>query len=379
MKIVRDFRRTGISKPRKIRENQGAMSGVLRLIPYFDAERVRQPGGAAIPAQVLSVFWPSSSSRDGPQWTESRAPQWLRADHRWIDLCVRLRHDEILGWHARNVLRYLEPEFFEPALAAAVRKEGPRVTRPRTHAFRDLVARYRAGEHVQVWQTLCSLGPIAGDLRQEADAVAHETMKRVAHNLDLLASRFYARGWVALTGMLRTSPKPDDGRICAEIERITKSPIPPSLSAFWHVVGGVDLVWDYNTEKRPPVLLPGITLDLDVLDPLFIAAPADVEYLFGEWEHAVEKTHPELLDPFSIDLAPDYLHKANISGGAAYAIELPHFGADPVLQNERHRLPLVGYLRHCLRWAGFAMLERHAGDNGVAHLVATLTEGFEPF
>jgi hypothetical protein len=31
MKIVRDFRRTGISKPRKIRENQGAMSGVLNL------------------------------------------------------------------------------------------------------------------------------------------------------------------------------------------------------------------------------------------------------------------------------------------------------------------------------------------------------------
>jgi hypothetical protein len=32
MKIVRDFRRTGISKPRKIRENQGAMSGVLKVV-----------------------------------------------------------------------------------------------------------------------------------------------------------------------------------------------------------------------------------------------------------------------------------------------------------------------------------------------------------
>ena len=165
------------------------------------------------------------------------------------------------------------------------------------------------------------LGAIAGDLRQEAEAFAHETMKRVAYNLDLLTFRFYARGWVVLTGMLRTSPNPDDGRICAEIERITKSPIPPSLSAFWRVVGGVDLVWDYKTEKRPPVFLPGITLDLDVLHPLYIAAAAARQVFVWRMEHAVMKTHPELLDPFSFDLAPDYLHKADISGGVPYAIK----------------------------------------------------------
>ena len=355
------------------------MEAFDKLLPYFDAKRVRQSGGAAIPGEALRSFAPSSFSRDGPQWTEPRAPQWLRADRRWIDLCVRLRRDEDLGLVARNVLRYVEPELFEPALAEAIEKEGPQVSEPRTRAFGDLLTRYKSGEFVRVWEDLRAQQAIARDLRQEAEAVAEETMRRVAHNLDLLASRFEAKGWVALTDELRTRPNPDDRAVFTEIDRITKSPIPPSLLAFWREVGGVDLVWDYNTEARPPALSPIVTLDLARLDPLCVAAPCHVEYLFEEWEDHIKATHPQLLDPFSLYLAPDYLHKADISGGPPYAIDMPFLGADPIFQNERHRLPFVDYLRHCLCWAGFGMLDRHANESGVKQLIAELTEGFEPF
>jgi hypothetical protein len=54
MKIVRDFRRTGISKPRKIRENQGAMSGVLNLLPLWSCRAKRLLFSAALLLKIES-------------------------------------------------------------------------------------------------------------------------------------------------------------------------------------------------------------------------------------------------------------------------------------------------------------------------------------
>jgi hypothetical protein len=59
-----------------------------------------------------------------------------------------------------------------------------------------------------------------------------------------------------------------------------------------------------------------------------------------------------------LDLAPDYLHKANISGGAPYAITAPNDAADAILENEEHALPFVEYLRLCFEWGGFPRLQR---------------------
>ncbi len=360
--------------------DQDPMGAFDLLEPYFEPDRVRQPGGMAIPVTILSIFAPGSFTRDGPGWTESRAPGWLRKDRRWFDLCIGLRHDEHLGEHARAVLRYVERELVEPALAAAVEAEGPRVVHARTAAFGDLLTRYRGGDHLEVWRMLRSFEAIEGDLREEADAVARETMQRVAHNVDLLASRLQARGWRAFTGRPRTPPGANDSEIFAEIERITKCPLPPSLRAFWEIVGGVDFVWDYNTEEEPPSLSPDLShIELYSLDPLYVDAPAVVEDLLEEWQETAQETHPELLDPFALDLAPDYLHKADISGGAPYGFELPARGADPVFVNEEHLLPFVDYLRLNLKWGGFSRLERHADDEAVAELVAVLTEDFAPF
>lgn len=347
------------------------------LVPYFDAGRVRQPGGVTIPGETFGILAPNSFTNTGPEWTERRAPQWLREDLRWIALCVKLRHDDFLGASARNVLRYVDPQLFHTALAAAEQQECRRNVLPRIQACGDLVRRYRSGQYIAVWQELRSFGEIDGDLREEAEAVAVETMKRVAGNLDLLASRLEHRGWRALMGQLRTKPDPEDGRIFLEIERITKGPIPPSMLAFWKIVGGVDLVWNYRDADKPPDILPGI--ELDVADPLCVDPPGNVDWVFEEWQDAIESTHPELLDPFMLPLAPDYLHKADISGGAPYGIDLPFLGADPVFQNEEHSFHFVDYLRHCMHWGGFSRLARNGKDDSVVSLIKILTDGFEPF
>ena len=108
-------------------------------------------------------------------------------------------------------------------------------------------------------------------------------------------------------------------------------------------------------------------------------APEEVTHLFEEWEERRSGVDPELADPFNLDLAPDYLHKANISGGAPYGIELPFFGADPIFVNEAHELPFVDYLRLCFRWAGFPRLERYADRPDVREFLQVMGKRLEPF
>jgi hypothetical protein len=349
-----------------------------RLTHYFEPGRVAQPGGAVIPDAVLDTFAPCSFVDGGmtPEWRNSSAPSWLRQDPRWVRLCVALRHDKQLGHMARTVLRYADPELVRPALEEAQVREGPRVVRPATKAAGDLLARYLRGEHGPVWNELRSHEALGGDLLEEARAVAKETMYRVSHGADILAERLAALGWVPLYGELRTRPRVEDLEVMRRIEEITDAPMPVSLRAFWEVVVGINFVWDYESGGPPDL---GLDLPMDEMDPVCVDPPEVITHVFEEWEEQRSGVDPELTDPFSLDLAPDYLHKAAISGGGPYAIELPFLGADPVLANEAHELPFVDYLRLCFRWAGFPRLERHADRPDVREFLKVMGTGLEPF
>jgi hypothetical protein len=115
------------------------------------------------------------------------------------------------------------------------------------------------------------------------------------------------------------------------------------------------------------------------MDPLCVDPASVVGYLLEEWEEQRRQPDPDLVEPFRLSLAPDYLHKANISGGAPYTIVLPFFGADPVFAYERHELPFVDYLRLSFRWAGFPGLDEHADREDAQSFVNRFGEGLEPF
>jgi hypothetical protein len=352
-----------------------------RLSCYFEVGHRAQLGGAVIPNAILATFAPRSFAveRNGamtPQWGDARAPSWLQQEPRRVQLCVALRRDEQLMHTARTVLRYADPKVVDPALAAAQAREGPRVVRAATRAAGDLLARYRRGEHGPVWNELRSHEALGGDLLEEARAVAQETMRRVARGADVLAERLAALGWVPLYGELRTRPRAEDREVMHRTEEITGAPLPVSLRVFWEVVGGINFVWNYK-RGDPPTL--GVDLPMSEMDPLCVDPPEVVAYLFEEWEDQRSGVDPELADPFSLYLAPDYLHKADISGGAPYEIELPFLGADPVFANEAHELPFVDYLRLCFRWAGFPRLERHADRPDVREFLRVMSKGLEPF
>jgi hypothetical protein len=236
---------------------------------------------------------------------------------------------------------------------------------------------YRRGEHEAVWNELRAHESIDADCRAEALAVAGETMTRVARCADLLAGRLASRGWTALTGSLRWAPSAHGVRLIRDVEQFTKAPLPPSFRTFWSTVGGIDFVWNYERDAQAPDL--GLGLAMAEMDPLCVYPPEHMTHLLSEWEEYRSDVDPELDDPWSLDLAPDYLHKANISGGPPYGIELPHLGADAIFMNEEHGLPFVDYLRLAFRWGGFPRLERCAHNIDVRGFVAEMTKDMEPF
>ena len=238
-----------------------------------------------------------------------------------------------------------------------------------------LLRRYEAGEFYAVWQEIGSIPNLEGHLRDEVLSIAKAAMHRVARNADLLADRLSAAGWKPLSpdlAELRTRPSAEDEVVFAQIAKTSGGPVPPTLLAFWKVVGGINFVWDYEGGESVPDL--GVDLPMDEMDPLCVDSARGITDLFEEWEE--QKGHS---DTFRIDLAPDHWHKANVSGGSPYAVLVPFLGADPIFTDERHALPFLDYLRLAFKWAGFPGLEDHAERGDVQRFVAKFGLGLEPF
>jgi len=300
-------------------------------------------------------------------------------DPRWVEACVRHRQHPTLGYNAREVLRVAPEMDRERALREAKAAEAPPAP-PRVRRDGNLLKRYQAGEFEQVWRDIRAHERIDGGFRDEVIEVAEAAMRRVAQNADLIAERLRAAGWLALLASyqdLRTPPKPDDSAVFARIEEISGAPVPPTLLAFWRVVGGINWVWDYKASVAQPSL--GFDLPPEEHDALCLDAPGDISYLLDEWIDEKARYEPDLLHPFRIDLAPDDFHKANISGGGPYCIKVPFPGADPLFEDERHELPFLDYLRLAFRWAGFPGLDRHAERCDVQDFVARFGKDLLPF
>ncbi len=84
------------------------------------------------------------------------------------------------------------------------------------------------------------------------------------------------------------------------------------------------------------------------------AAEAPIHYILSEYDSWQADRGTEWdRNAFVLDLAPDYLHKAEISGGPPYGLLVPNDGIDGLLLGERHQTTFVNYLRICFGWGGF--------------------------
>jgi len=232
----------------------------------------------------------------------------------------------------------------------------------------NYLERYRNGEHEQVWNELQALGAAVrrAPHAAQAQAVAAETMRRVRRNCELLVSRLDGLGYRFGTypdGSRRSTvaepiadPSDTMRADCAELEE-QAGPLPLSLVAFWQEVGAVDLVGMHPAWP-------------DGLYPLVVDPPEGaLSFLFDEEESDAAG--------WFAGLAPDDLHKDNVSGGDPYGVRLPNPSADFLFVYERHNLLFVPYLRLAiLRWGGFPGLDGRADQ---FEPLAGLIAGLEPF
>jgi hypothetical protein len=75
--------------------------------------------------------------------------------------------------------------------------------------------------------------------------------------------------------------------------------------------------------------------------------------MLSEYEWRSEDGLVTAESPFLIEFAPDYLHKANISGGSPYGLAVPNAGVDGLVIGDIHQTTFNNYLRVAFEWAGF--------------------------
>lgn len=241
--------------------------------------------------------------------------------------------------------------------------------------------RYLAGEYEAVWRELCDLGEAvqASDVFSDAEAVARTLMERAAANVDRVIERLEASGYEfgrypdgePVPGFRGARIKPT-GEMLAATYSLTErvGTVPLSLRLFWQVVGEVVLIG-----RAPEGGMP------DYSDPLWIEGPGTAlsELDDGGGMEIGSET-------FHCPIAPDALHKDNVSGGASYSIALPNGAFDAPLLNEWREVSFVAYLRTAiLDWGGFPGLsenspqQRWRRGGAIAPWVMELRADLQPF
>jgi hypothetical protein len=206
-----------------------------------------------------------------------------------------------------------------------------------------------------VWSDLGAVAHLDGPWRAEAEQVAVLTMERVRRNALSLTAALIARGWPVSPEQALPGPAPDAEDRLRQLEQVTGSAVPPALAAYWRIAGTTDLV---PRDTRDIPFPPGVPEQLTVADPLEIIDHTTARFSVQERQEESAGLHPEIAGPLELTIAADYLHKANISGGAPYSVWLPHAGADPLIRDAEHYLTFTDYLRRAFAGKGFLRLDR---------------------
>jgi len=145
-------------------------------------------------------------------------------------------------------------------------------------------------------------------------------------------------------------------------------PIPLSIRACYETIGTVNFLGHHPALERRDADQWDALPDALVIFPIDSLIDDCRERLEDpEWDHDL---------PLDLPIAPDILHKADISGGGPYGVYVPDGAADAPLREEWHETSFVNYLRICFRWGGFPGLERYG--NPPTELLDYLTDGLLP-
>jgi hypothetical protein len=197
--------------------------------------------------------------------------------------------------------------------------------------------RYLNGEHQAVWHDIGAWHESTLDTatREDVHAVTLETMRRVKHNLELIARRLEAVGFQFGVGAEEVEfDAQDDGDSVKDrrwirrfeqpsehMERLSSAvggAVPMTYRVFAQVIGEVDFR-GWHPRFQTEYLLDALMVDAHV--------PSEEERQM--WLESYNED-PEASDAvYHHPFAPDEYHKEDISGGSPYMIVLPDERIDP--------------------------------------------------
>ncbi len=193
------------------------------------------------------------------------------------------------------------------------------------------------------------------EFRTTAVKLARQLCARARFNVERLVQGLSQGGYVfAFPDEVHV---PDDGRASewiSEFERLGVY-LPIFLQAWITEVGSVNLMGSHPSWPESGYSgLPPSNGGIWYTDPLVLGL--DREYLKSEYEDwcwFVDKDGPAEAGPFRLAIAPDHIHKANVSGGPPYAIDTTAPSVDTLLLNARDCTSLFHHVHNAFFWGGF--------------------------
>lgn len=218
--------------------------------------------------------------------------------------------------------------------------------------------RYQSGYRSDVWHELRQLGAAihdSDDHLAEAQEVCDEMARRARRNVEVIVQRLTEQGFRFHTNDDDQTPcvpyvPPGDNAVgVIDWLEAQFSSVPLTLLSWIRIVGDVWLVgshpeWPESTAADPLVIeAEGARYPTDLIQGYFDGELNAHE----EWSSEAEDA-----GVFVLPLAPDRLHKDNVSGGPPYGMMLPDGCADGLFVAETP-MPFVSYLNSVFRSGGF--------------------------
>jgi len=182
------------------------------------------------------------------------------------------------------------------------------------------LARYREGQRAHVWHELRQLGRTVREpgLFEEAQLVCDEMARRARHNIEVIVERLSAEGYRfhsndnAQTPVMPYVPPTAAAGAHADWLEERFGPVPMTLLSWVRLAGDVWLVgthpqWATSASADP------LVVELEGSRYPNVSLRTYFEEEAEAW-HGWSATHPEA-GLFVLPLAPDRLHKDNVSGG----------------------------------------------------------------
>ena len=218
--------------------------------------------------------------------------------------------------------------------------------------------RYMDGETTSVYNEIekIDFNTLSVDDKNDIDQVLTETFERVHFNLQIIYNQLIEIGYLFKTeyefNFERPLHKPlvNTESLIKELDSAV-SPfgyVPLSLKYFYRIVGGVNFVWDYETNSK---------FMWNMADPIQVASIDSIveEVTNEDW---IENIQPYVDDEefgcAFLELSADDLHKDNTSGGQPYSLEITKKPTiDGRFLNEVNETSFINYLRIGFEYCGF--------------------------